>query len=140
MIPADVTILRGEVISASPLKIQIAGDEKLILGEGVLCVPRHLTDYETTCDIALSGGDISSETTGGEGAHAHGPSGGHSQYEGDGVHSHPSSEGAHTHSIATFEIKASKIKIYNALKTGDQVFIISFNSGKKYYVLDIIRE
>lgn len=30
----------------------------------------------------------------------------------------------------------SKILIRNALRTGDRVFLLSFNEGKKYFVLD----
>lgn len=42
-----VEVLQGIVKSVGPLKIQIAGDEKLILSENSTYIPRHLTDYET---------------------------------------------------------------------------------------------
>lgn len=48
-------VLQGIVKSASPLKIQIVNDEKLIIGPNITYVPRHLTDYTTTC--SLSKGD-----------------------------------------------------------------------------------
>ena len=42
-----VAVLQGIVKSASPLKIQIVGDDKLLLSDNICYVPRHLTDYET---------------------------------------------------------------------------------------------
>lgn len=47
-----VEVLQGTVKSACPLKIQIVNDDKLTIGPGNVYVPRHLTDYTTTCDIA----------------------------------------------------------------------------------------
>lgn len=47
-------------------------------------------------------------------------SGSHSQYSGSGTHSHTK----------------VKMKVYNALKKGDKLHLISFNRGKQYYVLD----
>ena len=47
-----VEVLQGVVKSASPLKIQIVNDEKLVIGQNITYVPRHLTDYTTTCSLA----------------------------------------------------------------------------------------
>lgn len=136
MTPESMSVVRGEVISASPLKIQIINDEKMVLHENIICLPRHLTDYSTKCDIVLGEGSVNSQTQLG-GAHPHGSSGTHSGHTGgDGAHSHPSSEGAHTHTLETFNVYGASIKIYNALKVGEIVFILSFNQGKKYYILD----
>lgn len=55
MADAGIEVLQGIVKSASPLKIQIVNDEKLIIGSNITYVPRHLTDYTTTC--SLSKGD-----------------------------------------------------------------------------------
>ena len=88
MIPDFSEVLRGRVISNNPLQIQVLGDDKLILRSNIICLPRHLSDYTTSCDITL----------------------------GNGV--------------------GATIKIYNALKVGETVFILSFNKGKKYYILD----
>ncbi len=41
------TIVEAKVISVSPLKVQATNDNKLILSEESLIVPRHLTDYTT---------------------------------------------------------------------------------------------
>ena len=54
----DMDIVKGVVISESPLEIRVMGDEKLILTENIICLPRHLTNYKTTADIKASGGNI----------------------------------------------------------------------------------
>nr|DAH48756.1 MAG TPA: Protein of unknown function (DUF2577) [Bacteriophage sp.] len=105
MIPADAELMQGTVISASPLKIQMANDEKLIVNERITVVPRHLTDYTTTCSF----------TKGAKGA-VYGP-----DTRGD------------TMTNPTF---SGSITMYNALKTGDKVYVLSLNNGKLYYVLD----
>jgi hypothetical protein len=136
MIPESTTVLRGRVTQAAPLKIQVLGDDKLILHENIICLPRHLSDYTTKIDIQLNNGSIDSVTRN-DGAHTHGPNGGHSQFSGDGVHAHPASgETTHVHAQATFNIFGATIKVYNALKVGELVYILSFNQGKKYYILD----
>lgn len=144
MMPPGAAVIRGRVTSADPLVIVAVNDDKLVLNANTLIVPRHLTDYATTCDIMLDGGTIDSQTHK-DGAHPHGPGGGHAQQSGDGVHSHPGSEGAHSHPssegahvnrLETFDIFGATIKVYNALKVGETVHLLSFNQGKKYYVLD----
>lgn len=52
MAAGDVEVLQGIVKSASPLKIQIVNDEKLTIGPNITYIPRHLTDYTTTCSLA----------------------------------------------------------------------------------------
>lgn len=47
-------LVQGTVISDNPLRIQIANDSKLIIGESITIVPRHLTDYETEADLTES--------------------------------------------------------------------------------------
>lgn len=106
----DMTLLQGKVIQESPLKIQAVNDEKLIITEEIAIVPRHLTDYTATCDVWLgSTGTIDSITQ---------------------------TDGAHSHSQKTFSIETANITIYNALKAGEMVHLLAFDSGKKYYVLD----
>lgn len=46
-----VTVLQGVVKSENPIKIQMINDEKLIIGENITYIPRHLTDYKTKIDI-----------------------------------------------------------------------------------------
>lgn len=52
MAAGETEVLQGIVKSASPLKIQIVNDEKLIIGLNITYVPRHLTDYTTSCSLA----------------------------------------------------------------------------------------
>lgn len=46
-----IEVLQGIVKSASPLKIQIVNDDKLTIGPNITYIPRHLTDYTTTCTL-----------------------------------------------------------------------------------------
>jgi hypothetical protein len=41
-----------------------------------------------------------------------------------------------TVSIPELELKNAEITVHNALKSGETVYILSFNGGKKYYILD----
>lgn len=52
MAAGETEVLQGIVKSASPLKIQIVNDEKLIIGPNITYVPRHLTNYTTSCSLA----------------------------------------------------------------------------------------
>lgn len=88
MIPNNVGVLRGKVISTEPLKIRAVNDDKLILTAGVLCIPRHLTDHTETVDIASLG------------------------------------------------ITGASMVVRNGLKMGDLVYLLSYNQGKKYFVMD----
>ena len=137
MTPSSMDVVTGKVLSANPLKIQLVNDEKIILTKEVLCIPRHLTDYSTTADVILGAGTIDSITVAGEGQHTHGPSGGHGGHTaGTGEHSHPGTEGEHQHHLQTYALTGASLKVYNALKQGETVFLLSFNYGKNYYILD----
>ena len=118
--PNGITVFQGKVIQENPLRIQALNDKKLILHEGIICLPRHLTDYETTCDIRLADGRIDSVT------------------RIEGAHSQPDAgfAGAHRHHLETYNIYRAYMKVYNALKIGEIVYILSFNEGKKYYIID----
>jgi hypothetical protein len=111
MIPESMAIIRGTVISSAPLKIQVINDDKLVLTENIICLPCHLSDYSTKCDIKLCDGTIDSQT----------------QNNGEPLHIHKQD---------TFSIYNAEIKVYNALNVGEKVYILSFNHGKKYYILD----
>lgn len=52
MAAGKTEVLQGIVKSTSPLKIQIVNDEKLIIGPNITYVPRHLTNYTTSCSLA----------------------------------------------------------------------------------------
>ena len=163
MTGGEVSVYQGTVLSANPLKIQIANDEKLIITSANTYVPRHLQDYTTTVDI--SGGSVSGSTASG-GGHSHTYNGtvndsshthsisGNTESGGDPEHTHSisgetgsdshthsysgatQSAGAHTHSLSSFSVTGASMTVYNALKAGDTVHILSFCFGKQYYVLD----
>ncbi len=127
MIPKDTEIMQGTVISTSPLKIQMANDEKLIINERITVVPWHLTDYTTKIDIEKRDGTIDSLT------HVDGEH--HHMYPASPPHG-PTTETKHQHALETYNIYKATIKVYNALKLGDLVYVLSMNNGKLYYVLD----
>ncbi len=131
----DLNILQGKVTQASPLKITVVNDDKLILTEAILIVPWHLTDYRTICDISLGEQGTINSVTQSDGTHSHsgGTHGGHEG--GNGSHTH-SGDGAHSHRQSTFSIAGASITVHNALKAGETVHLLAFDDGKKYYVLD----
>lgn len=140
MVGDSVEVLQGIVKSATPLKIQIVNDEKLVIGPNITYVSRHLTDYTATVDIVQGKGAVDSKTQS-DGSHTHSYSG---TTESGGVpaHTHPYSgetQGkAHTHSLNSFNIFGATMTVYNALKVGEKVHVLAFNHGKQYYVLDRI--
>jgi len=119
MQPVDVELMQGTVIQASPLKIQMVNDEKLIINERITIVPRHLTDYTTTATYTVGKGTLNAATT------VSGSHGGHDS--GNGTHSHP---------LASFTLSGGTLTVHNALKKGEKVHVLSLNKGKLYYVLD----
>lgn len=100
-------VLQGVVKSVSPLKIQMAGDDKLIIGPNITYLPKHLTDYTTEITV-----DWQTE-------HASGGTG-------------TAEYASHSHAITG----RKTITVHNALKVGDLVHVLSFCRGKQYYVLD----
>lgn len=100
-------VLQGIVKSASPLKIQIVGDDKLTVGPNNVYVPRHLTDYDTEVTVQWQ----TESRSGGSGDAAF---------------------ASHNHAISG----RKAIRVHNALKVGERVHVLSFNHGKQYYVLD----
>lgn len=107
MVGNDTEVLQGVVISASPLRIQIVNDEKLVIGPNITYVPRHLTDYSTTVTVSWE----TNRASGGSGE---------------------DSFASHSHSITG----RKGITVHNSLQPGEKVHVLSFNHGKQYYVLD----
>ena len=62
MVRGYAELMQGTVISVSPLKIQMANDEKLIINERITVVPRHLSDYKTKATYTVDEGVLDSET------------------------------------------------------------------------------
>ncbi len=85
MTGSGISITQGTVIAGSPLKIQMANDEKLIINERIAVVGKHLSDYTTS---------------------------------------------------AKWDGETRTVTVYNALKVGDVVYVLTINNGKLYYVLD----
>ena len=106
---SGIEFLQGTVISASPLKIQITNDEKLIINERITIVPWHLTDYTTQATYTVGGGALDAETN---------------------------VVSAHSHKLVTYTLTKGTLTVHNALKVGEKVHVLSLNNGKKYYVLD----
>ncbi|WP_206458711.1 DUF2577 family protein [Anaerovorax sp. IOR16] len=119
MVPENCTMIQGVVTKASPLTIQIVNNPKMILSGKVLICPRHLTNYTAAINIALGKGEIDSET----------PSSG--EHEG-----HMTGTGEHTHKLNTFNLSGAAITVLNALKAGEKVWLLRFQNGKQYYILD----
>lgn len=98
---ARVMQKRTQDVAAGPSPFdfgEIQDDFSLLLNS--FPVPIPATDY-LVCRCLTMGkkGSVMAQTVAGQGAHGHGPSGGHSQYSGSGEHSHPATEGGHTHDI-----------------------------------------
>jgi hypothetical protein len=108
MIPTAAELLQGTVTSTSPLKIQIANDSKLTIGESITVVPRHLTNYSTSADITWGEKtSLSSDTKTASGDR-----------------------------LQKFTIYGAGLTVHNALQVGETVHVLSLQNGKKYYVLD----
>ncbi len=107
--PAD--ILYGSILSVKPLKIFI--DQKMILTEGFITVPKHLTDYEV--EISFNDPDIKQKYT--------------TWDIGETIESSPSK--------ISFKDKVKhKITVYNSLKVGEKVILLRQQGGQKYLVVD----
>lgn len=115
----DGSVIEAKVIAVSPLKVQATNDDKLILNAASLVVPRHLTDYTTKMTYALADGSLDSQT-----------------YV-DGAHGgHVGGDGTHVNHLKTFTLTKGTITVYNALKVGEIIYLLRYNDGKKYYILD----
>ena len=115
----DGSVIEAKVIGVGPLKVQATNDDKLILNAGSLVVPWHLTDYTTKMAYRLDEGTLDSETFN------------------DGAHGgHMGGDGTHVNHLRTFNLYKGTITVYNALKVGDMVYLLRYNDGKKYFILD----
>ena len=119
----DGSVFEAKVIAVDPLKVQATNDDKLILNAGSLVVPRHLTDYTIQMTCRLADGTLDSET-----------------YS-DGAHGgHVGGSGTHINHLRTFTLTKGAMTVYNALKAGEMVYLLRYNDGKKYYILDRKKE
>lgn len=109
MAPEGTTVVSGTVVKASPLSIRIENDDKLTVSGSVLLVPKYLTDWTAGVDISLGKGTINSITN---------------------------NVLDHTHKLSTFSITGATMTVHNALEAGEAVYLLKFNNGKNYLVLD----
>lgn len=121
----DIDIVEGEVISANPLKIKLINNEKMVLDKDITVIPKHLTNYTASVDITVTAEAILTFKTKEAGDHSHTTSEGST-----------STDGNHTHDLDTFSIQGAQMIVHNSLKKGERVYILSFNRGKQYYVMD----
>jgi len=126
MIPEDIGLIEGIVTSTSPLSIQIVNNPKMVVSGANLVVPRHLTDYETACTINLCSPSVLSGETDMADEHYH------TNPEGGNTGTQPE----HNHALDSFGLSHASITIHNSLKKGEKVYLLRFNGGKQYYVLD----
>ena len=89
-------------------------------------------------DIVQGKGSVNSKTAT-DGGHTH-KYNGNTENGGEPDHNHgykgTTEETKHSHSLASFNIYKATMTVYNALKVGEKVHLLSFDNGKKYYVLD----
>lgn len=104
-----VNVYFGEVVSASPLKINV--EQKMVLGESQLILTRNVTDYMTTVTVQWNTeiGVLSS----------------------DGKTTAPP---PHLHGI----VGQKNFLMHNALEVGDEVILIRQQEGQKFIVIDRI--
>ena len=98
----------GTVVSASPLKVQITN--QFVIPESMLVVPEHLTDYEVNVTVEW---ETENKSGGGEEATAF---------------------ASHNHAITG----KKKMKVHNALESGDKIALIRQQGGQSYFILDRI--
>lgn len=105
-----VNVYFGEVVSASPLRINV--EQKMVLGEKQLILTRNVTDFKTK----ITAGNIKNY-----------------YYTGDvnsGTAPVPSS---HVHAVGTIDVT-----VHNGLAVGDGVILIRQQKGQRFIVVDRI--
>lgn len=105
-----VNVYFGEVVSASPLKINV--EQKMILGEKQLVLSRNVTDFKTK----ITAGNIKNY-----------------YYTGDVNSGTVPVSPSHVHAVGTIEIT-----VHNGLAVGDGVILIRQQEGQRFIVVDRI--
>lgn len=121
-----VNVYFGEVVSASPLKINV--EQKMVLGEAQLVLCRNVTEYTTMATVQW-------QTEKEEQGHKH-------RLEnitddgGDKITSActENQDNKHKHDIEG----TKQITMHNALEKGEQVILIRQQEGQKFIVVDRI--
>ena len=102
-------VIEGTVTKEKPLQVTLVNDAKMTLGENSLIVPRYLTDFKVKVDLQKDEGTLDSRT-----------------FE----------NGTHGHTLESFDLHNGIMTVRNSLKKGDKVYLLQFNGGKKYFILD----
>lgn len=119
-----VNVYFGEVVSASPLKINV--EQKMILGEKQLILSRNVTDFSTMVTV-----DWTSESS--LSTHNHTVKGDNGS--GGNIDLNTGLKNlAHTHKITG----KKKIIIHNGLAVGDEVILIRQQEGQRFIAVDRI--
>lgn len=105
-----VNVYFGEVVSASPLKINV--EQKMILGEKQLVLSRNVTDFKTN----ITAGNIKNY-----------------YYTGDVNSGTAPVSPSHVHAVGTIEVT-----VHNGLAVGDGVILIRQQEGQRFIVVDRI--
>lgn len=105
-----VNVYFGEVVSASPLKINV--EQKMILGEKQLVLSRNVTDFKTK----ITAGNIKNY-----------------YYTGDVNSGTAPVSPSHVHAVGTIEVT-----VHNGLAVGDGVILIRQQEGQRFIVVDRI--
>ena len=105
-----VNVYFGEVVSTSPLKINV--EQKMILGEKQLILARNVTDFKTK----ITAGNIKNY-----------------YYTGDVNSGTAPVSPSHVHAVGTIEVT-----VHNGLAAGDKVIILRQQEGQKFIVADRI--
>lgn len=123
MLPDGAAVVEGTVTNANPLEITLTNDAKMILSANSLIVPEHLTNHEMEADIMVEDGALYAPT-------------GAEDEKGEHEHLGIAKSGKHTHELKGFQLTGGKIILHTGLKAGEIVYLLAYNNGKKYYVLD----
>lgn len=119
-----VNVYFGEVVSASPLKINV--EQKMILSEKQLVLSRNVTNFQMPIEIQLSLEPALTE-------HSHIVSGKDENKDSTDLIC-SSVNLKHSHAISG----GSRITICNSLVVGDEVILIRQQGGQKFIVWDRI--
>lgn len=123
MAPDGAGVVEGTVTCTTPLEITLTNDVKMVLSVNSLIVPEHLTDHAVMADIMMEDGALYAPTGGDEDSGEH-------------EHSGVVKSGEHDHELTNFQLTGGKITLHTGLKAGETVYLLSYNNGKKYYILD----
>lgn len=105
-----VNVYFGEVVSVSPLKINV--EQKMVLGEKQLILTRNVTDFKTK----ITAGNIKNY-----------------YYTGDINSGTAPVSPSHVHAVGTIDVT-----VHNGLAVGDGVILIRQQEGQRFIVVDRI--